>query len=161
MKKIQIRYYQPRRFLRKQYDKSDKIFFIRKGIVHLYRKKEKTDWLSCENNVICPFNRFIMEEVSSVTYETLEPTEVQIINYNDCIELFEFEDFKNAVYRVIIDHLYKVSKFHADNVGYASKRYEVFIHHFPNIVNRVPIKVISTFLGVCPKTISRIKLSKK
>jgi CRP/FNR family transcriptional regulator, anaerobic regulatory protein len=154
---IEVSYHHPHSFLRKQGDISDKIFFIRKGLVHLYRIKEKTDWLACENHVICPFNRFLKQEQSSVLYETIEPTEVQTINYSTYTKLLKLEDFRNAVYQVMIDHLCRVSKFHAENTGNSAKKFEEFINHFPGITNRVPVKIIASFLDVCSKTITRIR----
>lgn len=157
MDSIEVKYYKAHSFLRQKGDFSDKIFFIRKGLVHLYRTKEKTDWLSCENEVICPYNRFLMQQPSSVYYETLEPTEVQTINYSAYLKLLEISEFRDVINQVVIERLYRVNKFLLEISCSAVGRYHVFVNHFPSLSNRVQANIMASFLGLCPKTISRVK----
>lgn len=154
---ISIRYIPSRKFIRSAGDPSDAIFYIRKGLVHLYRKREECDWLSCEDQVICPFDRFIKQEPSSVFYETLEPTEVHVISYESYRQLATKSDFRNAIYHTIIDRLYRVNKFLTVNNGSATQRYAAFAEFFPGLANRVPVNLIAAFLDVSSKTVSRIR----
>ncbi|MEO1654310.1 MAG: Crp/Fnr family transcriptional regulator [Bacteroidota bacterium] len=39
----------------------------------------------------------------------------------------------------------------------AMERYEYFLHTYPNIVQRVPQKMIASFLGIEPETLSAVK----
>lgn len=157
MDSIEIKYYKAHRFLRQKGDLSDKIFFIRKGLVQLYRNKEKTDWLSCENEVICPYNRFLQQQPSSVYYETLEPTEVQTINHSAYLKLQEISEFRDVINQVVIERLYRVNKFLLEISCSAAGRYNVFVNHFPSFSNRVQANIMASFLGLCAKTISRVK----
>lgn len=154
---IRVKYFPSRRFLRSAGELSNSIFYVRKGLVHLYRKRDECDWLTFEDQVICPFDRFVKQEPSSVYYETLEPTEVQVISYENYQLLAQRSDFRTAIYHTIIDRLYKVNKFLTANNGSAGQRYEAFEQHFPGLVNRVPVHLIAAFLDVAPKTISRIR----
>jgi hypothetical protein len=61
---------------------------------------------------------------------------------------------------MVIEKIYIINGFLIGNTGDAGDRYAKFVNHFPDIVNRVPVNIIASFLDVCPKTISRIRASK-
>lgn len=158
---IEVKYYRPHQFLRQQGDVSNRIFFIRKGLVHMYRNREKTDWLACENEVICPYNRFLLQQPSSVYYETLEPTEVQTIDFAAFQHLLHNTNFKDAINHIVIERLYRVNKFLLEISCSAVGRYQVFMQHFPNLANRVQATILASFLGLSTKTIGRVRSGDK
>lgn len=41
----------------------------------------------------------------------------------------------------------------------AEERYEHFIDTYPNLANRVPLRMIASYLGITPETLSRIRKS--
>lgn len=161
---FKVEFYKRGDLLRREGELCDKIYFIRKGLVHIYKQKsnkKKTEWISAENQMICPFNRFIKQEQSSVIYEALEPTEVHTVNFSAYNLLCQYSDFRDLINSIVIEKIYEVNGFLIGNTGDAANRYKKFTHHFPNIVNRVPVNIIASFLDVCPKTISRIRATKK
>lgn len=146
--------------LRSAGDTSDRIYFIRKGLVHIYRgegKKKKTEWLASEGEYICPFNRFMLQQPSGVYYETLEKTEVHVITFPVFMQLYRHPLFRKAADALAMERLYHINDFLLKNCGSAGNRYANFLEFFPNLDNRVPLQFIASLLDVCPKTISRIR----
>lgn len=146
--------------LRSAGDISDRIFFIRKGLVHIYRasgKKKKTEWLAAEGECICPFNRFMQQQPSGVFYETLEKTEVHVITHATFMQLYGHPLFRKAADALALERLYHINDFLLRNCGSAGNRYANFLEFFPGLDNRVPLQFIASLLDVCPKTISRIR----
>jgi CRP-like cAMP-binding protein len=41
----------------------------------------------------------------------------------------------------------------------AKQRYEFFLNHYPNLLNRLSSKIIASFLGMTPETLSSLRSS--
>lgn len=142
--------------------KSQYLYFINRGVVRaffLHDGKEITDWFGMENMVIGPTVRNfpIKETIHSV--ETLEDCELIRISFADLEMLYQkHHDIETLGRQIAIQtilHLqYKIDSL---QLFTAKERYEDFVLRYPNLINRVPLRYIASYLGMNQVTLSRIR----
>ncbi|RED45546.1 CRP-like cAMP-binding protein [Winogradskyella eximia] len=140
-------------------DISSKVFLVESGLLRSYIIDDKgkehiymfgpENWLvadSCEPNTPCQL--FI---------DALEDT---IINVATKEELLKEGPDLTALLRRLDTMQNRIIMLMSSN---AKKRYEHFTKTYPNIIQRVPLKMVASYLGITPEALSRIRneLSKK
>ena len=158
-----IRFYKTGSCLHSPNETGDKMFFLKKGLVHIYRlagHSRKTCWLSSGGETLCCLNRFFGAEVCDLNFEALEYTEALVLSYDHIAQLLEQNDLNLQVTGIISSHYYRIHEFFSRNTGTASDRYEQFLERFPGMQNRVSSKIIASFIDVTPKTITRLRSCK-
>lgn len=145
---------------------SDKIFFIIEGAVRSYYiKEEKTisDWFAFENDFISAISSFFLNVPSTHFIEMLEPTRLLVINRNDFQSLGEKHHSFERLARVIITKTMLQMQYRIISIQFksAQERYDNILNLKPDIILRVPLTYIATFLGITLETLSRIRKPKK
>ena len=140
----------------------NRIYFVEKGVVRTFYYKEDKDityWIAAENDFVGSLASFFSRSPSNKYVETLE----------DCI-LWEFDHFKlEAVYSLsgefermgrlfsnyaIVNMEKRMDDLHALT---AKERYTRLLDRHPEIVQRVSLGIIASFLGISQETLSRIR----
>ena len=110
-----------------------------------------------EKWIISDINSLAIPGVSDLFVQAIENTEVEVISP----EIFQLiSDDKNN------SHLKEVNKLHRRNAVLqkriislmsqtAIERYNDFIKTYPGIVQRVPQKMIASYLGITPQALSK------
>jgi CRP-like cAMP-binding protein len=141
---------------------SSKMYFITNGAVRAFffhGDKEYTDWFVFENMFFCTISAFYGGVPSVQFIETLEPTELLVLQRSDISRLsdtyVDFQKLHNLILtqsllilqQNIIDQRFKV----------AQERYRQLVLNYPQALQRVPLKHIASYLGVTQETLSRIR----
>lgn len=148
MKKIQVSKGQ---ILQHKGDYNSKVYFVKSGLLRSYSIDEKgrehifmfapEDWIIADN--IPP------EEPASLYIDALEDSFV-IQQDKEAHAKDDFEKLRKRLFvlqnRIIL--LMSAS---------ALERYEHFIATYPDIVQRVPQKMIASYLGITPEALSTVK----
>ncbi|HVI49085.1 MAG TPA: Crp/Fnr family transcriptional regulator [Chitinophaga sp.] len=141
---------------------SDKLFFVIKGAMRAYflqNDKDVTDWFALENSFIAAVVSFLGNVASPHYLETIEPSQVLYVHRGDleilCGRYHELE----RLYRLhIADTLLKLQQnIIAQRFKTAQERYADLMILQPDLVNRVPLKHIATYLGISQESLSRIR----
>lgn len=108
---------------------------------------------------ISDIGSFNEQKPSNLFIETLEDTELLIIDYESKEKLFQELPQLERVFRIMMQRAYSVleSRFYAAVSHSAESRYLDFIKTYPNILQRVPQQQIASYLGITPESLSRIK----
>ncbi len=144
---------------------SNKIFFIEKGIIRAYYLtdgKEHTTWFYQENDLIFSIQSFYNQTPSYEFIETLEECTLWYINYSDILAIYDnFPEF-NFHGRVLTEKYYceSIQRNFILRSKSSEEKYRYLINHIPNILNRVSLKKIASFIEIEPETLSRIRASK-
>ena len=141
---------------------SQYLYFINKGVVRAFfyhNGKEITDWFGMENMVIGPIVRNFPVKETIRSVETLEDCELVRISFMDLEQLYQkHQDIERLGRQIAIQtilHLqYKIDSLQLLS---AKERYEGFIKRYPNLINRVSLGYISSYLGMNQVTLSRIR----
>ena len=152
-------------FLVREREVCDYIFFIRKGIARIYyykSEKEITEWIATDEQFFLSIISFFERTSSRLIIQTVEPSEVMGIHYNDLNRLASQYHEIETLYRKMLAASLILSQYRMDSIQFetAQQRYEKLLQNAPKIIQRVPLSYIASFLGVTLETLSRIRSAK-
>lgn len=142
---------------------SNKLCFLEKGIGRsFYLKKngkEVTVWFFDEKKFMTSLDSFFQQKPSLYYIEMLEDSLLYTITKKEMDILFEkYHKMEKFVRLLTIQMLTDViNKINAIQFQTAKERYEYMLSEFPNIVHRVPLRDIASYLGITQETLSRIR----
>jgi CRP-like cAMP-binding protein len=156
----------PVKFLRNQIiqDKGEigkYLYFLEKGIIrHYYAKenKEFTAWFSKEGDFVANAGFFTQMPVNEiiVALEDIEAYSLSYCNFEKhCVLSHELERF---VRNSLAEQLFLFDKYNSDTfLLTAAERCQNFLEQFPDLILRVPLLNIASFLRMTPETLSRVR----
>ncbi len=152
-------------FLLKENTVSDYIYFIRKGIVRIYyfkNEKEVTEWIALDEQFFLSITSFFQRKPSHLIIQTIEPSDVYGIYHNTLMALADqYHDVERLLRKMVTLSLI-FSQERMDRIQFesAQHRYEKLLQTTPEIIRRVPLTYIASFLGITLETLSRIRSHK-
>lgn len=139
-----------------------KIAFIIKGGFRFFYDKndaEITCLLSFENGLIGSFESNILKLPCTQTIQAIEDSELFIIDYRDLEKLYDKSTKFERVGRLILE--YYIAFLQQRITSYLletpEERYVQLITETPDILQRVPLQYIASYIGVTPVSLSRIR----
>ena len=138
------------------------IYFINRGLGRIYYFKDDTDItesFAFENQVIARVESLFSGKPSRKGIQMLEESEVVAINATQLFRLYnDFPDIERLFRKIFesgyVDTVHRIEslQFHS-----AEERYLDLLESSPNILKRVPLKLIASYLGITPVSLSRIR----
>jgi CRP-like cAMP-binding protein len=141
-------------------------FFVVKGCLRLYftdyNGAEQTLQFALENWWMTDLNAFRTGQRSAYTIQALEATEVLAIttpNYE--LLLAKFPVIENY-FRLVYERAYAASLLRIRMISRMPKDefYELFQSKYPEFIQRIPQKVLASFLGFTPEYLSELRKKK-
>jgi len=140
------------------------IYFISSGAARIYYYKDGTDiteHFAFENSISVRVESLFTNKPSRKAIEIIEDAEVVAI---DAIRLFKLYDVFPEIerlFRKIFEEGYVETLNRLESIQFhtAKHRYNALLAEHPNILQRVPLKHIASYLGVTQVTLSRIRAS--
>ena len=148
--------------LLREHSVSDYFYFIQKGVVRIYyhkNDKEITEWIAMEEQFFLSITSFFERTPSHLIIQTIEPSEVYGIHHNAFMALADqYHDIEKLLRKMVTRSLI-MSQVRMDSIQFetAQQRYERLLKNSPDIIRRVPLSYIASFLGVTLETLSRIR----
>lgn len=144
---------------------SDRLYFILNGALRAYyihEDKEYTDWFMFENMFACSLSAFFGGIASPQCVETLEPTDTLILTRSQLEDICKkHHDMSLLNGRVLSQSLVILQTGFIDQrFKTAPERYALLLEQYPEVIRRVPLKYIASYLGVSQETLSRIRAKK-
>ncbi|MEP0266391.1 Crp/Fnr family transcriptional regulator [Dokdonia sp.] len=140
------------------------ISFIVSGIVRLYIPKpdpikEITFGFSFKEQFISAYDSFLTRKPSLYELQTLTNTTVLSISYDDLQEVYKTTKIGNLIGRLTAERLFLIkSKREQTLLNYtAEQRYLDVFKDRPEVIKEIPLKYISSYIGVTPQALSRIR----
>ena len=149
-------------YLLKENTVSDYIYFIEKGVARIYyykNGKEITEWIALDGEFFLSITSFFQRTPSYLIIQTIEPSEVYGIHHDDLMRLADkYHDVERLLRKMVTVSLI-LSQERMDSIQFesAQQRYEKLLQTTPQIVQRVPLTYIASFLGITLETLSRIR----
>lgn len=143
-------------------DFSDSVYFVYKGLVRIYYEKEGkeiTNWFIKENMMFAATYSILTGEKNYSNYETLEDTYVLRIKYTVLESYYEKYHSLEHLGRKIIEAYYGAFMKKTFDVLFlsAEERYHLFIKDNNDLLSRLPLRYIASFLGITQETLSRLR----
>ncbi|MFN4316159.1 MAG: Crp/Fnr family transcriptional regulator [Chitinophagaceae bacterium] len=139
------------------------LYFINNGFLRLFyyddNGEEVTTHLNCPPGFITSYNSFIKQEKSTDNLECITDCELLRISKNNLDLLLQqsvaFKDFSIWVFQQSLAYNENRSKELATLT--AEQRYLKLMKNYPDVLHNVPLQYIASFLGMNPKSLSRIR----
>lgn len=147
-------------------DVQKNIYYIFSGAIRTYHVdsdgNEITSWLLTEDDLAISVYSFFSQQSSFEIMETIEDCWVLTLSHQKLMDLYaDFIEF-NYIGRVITEQYYIQSEEKANDLRSltAKQRYAKLINKQPDILKRIPLGYIASYLGITQSTLSRIRAGK-
>jgi len=147
----------------KEGDICDSIAFINSGLLIYYKTHnnatETTTDFAIEGEWITDNHSRLNHSPSHLSIKAIEDSEVLNIKHKDLLFLYDKIPQLERFGRILMEQAYvKLVQLSIDlQVLPAKERYLNLINNYPEILQRVPLYHIANYLGIAPKSLSRIR----
>ena len=140
------------------------IYFIESGVVRLFIPKENpekeiTFGFSFTDQFVSAYDSFLTQTPSAYQLETLTETTILSITYNDLQEVYKTTQIGNLIGRLTAERLFLLKSKREQNLLNltAEERYMKLFKERPELLKIIPLKYISSYIGVTAQALSRIR----
>ena len=138
------------------------IYFVKEGLVRIYYFKEAndiTESFEFENAFVARAESLFTGKPSRKAIQAVEDTVLIAIDSNGLFKLFDTYPDLERLFRKIIETSYvnTVNRLESLQFNTADERYNNLIKDHPNVLKRVPLKFIASYLGITQVSLSRIR----
>ncbi len=140
------------------------ISFVVSGVVRLYiphedPNKESTFGFSFKEQFVSAYDSFLTQSPSTYSLETLTDTTILSISYEDLQEVYKTTTIGNLIGRLTAERLFLLKSKREQTLLFytAEERYLNLFKDRPEVIKEIPLKYISSYIGVTPQALSRIR----
>lgn len=153
----------PRKFKLSEEGKiARELYFINKGLLRLFYTKDGSDitaYIFKEKLFASCYDSFLRQSPGIQTLETLEDSDLLVINYQDLNSLYQLIPKINVLARKVAEQRFINAQFILSSyiLDGPEERYRKFEEQHGDLLLRVPHYMIASFLGITPVSLSRIR----
>lgn len=138
------------------------VYYLERGLARVFYLKdgkEITEDFNAENSFTCSITGHITKKPDGRQIELLEPSTIWSLPYAELEKLYDdHHDIERLGRYLISQELADMHKrLTAIQFMSAQERYNNFIADYPSLLQRVPLGMISSYLGITQETLSRIR----
>lgn len=136
--------------------------FVSKGVVRLYIPREENDLtfgFVFENEFVTAFDSFLTQFPSEYQIETLTETILWRISLKDLQEVYKKTNSGNIIGRKMAENMFLLKSKREISLlsKTAEERYLNLFSDRPNLLQKIPLQYIASYIGVTPQALSRIR----
>ena len=142
----------------------DNISFIISGMVRLYipendKSKEITFGFSFNEQFVSAYDSFLTRKPSLYELQALEDTTMLTISYENLQKVYQITTIGNLIGRLTAERLFLIKSKREQTLlqNTAEERYLNIFKYQPELIEKIPLKYISSYIGVTPQALSRIR----
>ncbi|MFA6812112.1 MAG: Crp/Fnr family transcriptional regulator [Bacteroidaceae bacterium] len=141
---------------------SQDLIFVGKGMLRQFyfkSNRDVTEHFSYEGCVVICIESLFKQIPTHLMIEALEPSIVYLFPYAKALKLSQGSLEMNIFCRKILEYSLIMSQQKIDGIRFetASERYNRLIEQDPEIIKRVPMNHIASYLLMSPETLSRVR----
>ncbi|MBK7935595.1 MAG: Crp/Fnr family transcriptional regulator [Lewinellaceae bacterium] len=152
-------------FLVREGEISRHFYYLSRGAARIFYYKndrEVTEYLTLDDSFFLSILSFFRQQPSRLIIQLLEPSELLAIHHDDLMHLCDRYHDVERLFRLMLTESLIISQYRVDSLQFetAEQRYKNLITNHPDILQRVPLTYIASYLGVTLETLSRIRAGK-
>jgi len=162
--KLQRRVIEKKSIFLKVNEIENQISFIESGIVRLFipkdnPEKEITFGFSFKNQFISAYDSFLTQSPSVYQLQALTETTILSLTYDDLQSVYKSTQIGNLIGRLTAEELFLIKSNREQNLLNltAEQRYLKLFKERPELLESIPLKYISSYIGVTAQALSRIR----
>ena len=138
------------------------IAFVEEGLLRLYYLndgKEVTNCFCKENTLTSSYSSLITQKESDIAIQAIEPSKLITLSYDALQKLYQQDLFWQQVGRLAAENEYIATECHTRFLRdlSATERYMKVLEEESELLQRVALNYLATYLQVSPETLSRIR----
>lgn len=138
------------------------IAFTGSGLLRIFYLKDGTEICTCfcmEDSVASSFESFTKRIPSKEFIQAIEPTSILSISYENMQKLYEKDSKWQELGQILTEKecIRLAGRLDMMSFETALEKYQHLLLNQPEIVQRVPIRDIASYIGVSRETLSRIR----
>lgn len=139
------------------------LFFVTKGSLRSYsldgKGVEHVVQLALEDHWIADLYSFLTRNPSTLSIDTIEATEVLSLSYEALDRMYLEVPLIERFFRKLLENAYAeaLRRLNAAFSESAESRYKKLLTSHPDFIQRIPLIYISSYLGITPESLSRIR----
>lgn len=138
------------------------IYFVHKGFIRIFyykEGKEVTEWLTGENHFFFSIESFFEKTPSHLIIEALEDSEIIQLSKKglDTLRRQNLEVANLMIEWISGSLVLSQKRMNSIQFETAKQRYDHLLKQQPEMLNKVPLQYIASFLGITQETLSRIR----
>ncbi|KXX70080.1 Crp/Fnr family transcriptional regulator [Flammeovirga sp. SJP92] len=140
-----------------------KVGFVTKGIIRNYylssKDEEVTYCLTFPHNFINAFSSYVSGRPTRESIHAITDVELFTFHKSDFEELMNKDQRWQVFYTQLTERAYiKLEEYiFMMNMESAEKRYEDLVKNYPDYIKHIPLKYLSSYLGITQRHLSRIR----
>lgn len=137
-------------------------YFIEKGILRLYfikDEKEISEFFCGSGEWINSPRSFMQQKIDHYSIDVIEDCEVVVLAVEDLVYLFEnFPEMEKYARKDMgSSFVLLMERITSMRFSTAKEKYNHFCKTYATIYHRIPLKMVASYLGIAPETLSRIR----
>ncbi len=164
MSKLQRRVIKKKAVFLKLNEIENHISFIESGVVRLFIPKENpekeiTFGFSFKDQFISAYDSFLTRKPSAYELQALTETTLLSISYDDLQAVYQKTQIGNLIGRLTAERLFLIKSKREQNLLNlpAEELYMKLFKERPKLIKEIPLKYISSYIGVTAQALSRIR----
>ena len=142
------------------------IYFVVRGALRIYYFKDEKDIsesFEFENSIVARVESLFSGRPSRKAIQAIEDTSLIAINATALFALYDTCPELERLFRKIFEraHVLTVNRLESLQFHAAEERYRNLLNDQPDILKRVPLKYIASYLGITQVSLSRIRAKRQ
>lgn len=141
---------------------SSKVYFVKKGLLRSYtiddKGKEHIFMFASEGWIVSDIEKEVFGSKTALYIDAIEDSEVYMFATEQLYQLDRRIEFSDHMFTSLMKRIGVMQRrILALMSASAKERYESFLQIYPDLPNRVPQKMIASYLGITPEALSKIR----
>ena len=137
------------------------LYFVESGLLHFYINKDGTNITKFFTEAPYFFTSqasFNAQKPATESIQTIEKSIVWQISYNQATDLYKLKSWTDFARKIIQEVQFFTEEILEElQTETAMFRYEKMLINNPELLKRIPLKTLASFLGIAPQSLSRIR----
>ena len=139
------------------------IYFLTGGFFRMFYLDMQGNEINCrftaDGNFMVDFQSFLIQKPSRYCWQAMQDSELLVFNYKDVQRVYRESAVWERFGRLMAEHVYQTLNERVEMLQFLSpeERYAHILATRPELINQVSQFQLSSYLGVKPESLSRIR----